>query len=131
MVKRVSLRPVSSYSMRFLKAGFERISLLDKCVDYRALIAVKGERSLYEKLIDASFWEASTHSAKLCVVKRETTAAITMDINRAGPLILATVPVTTNIPAPMMAPTLMAVASSKPSVGFSLSRLSSMLLSAC
>jgi len=45
MVKRVSLRPVSSYSMRFLKAGFERISLLDKCVNYRALIAVKPRRA--------------------------------------------------------------------------------------
>ena len=57
--------------------------------------AAKGEWSLYEKFIDASIWEASTHSAKLSVVKRKTTATITMDINRAGPPIPATMPVTT------------------------------------
>ena len=57
--------------------------------------AAKGEWRLYEKFIDASIWEASTHSAKLSVVKRKTTATITMDINRAGPPIPATMPVTT------------------------------------
>jgi len=43
-----------------------------------------------------------------------------METIRAEPAYSAAIPVTTNMPAPMIAPTLMAVASNKPKDGFSL-----------
>ena len=44
-------------------------------------------------------------------------AAMTRDTNIAEPASPATMPVTTNIPAPMIAPTFMAVASKRDRVG--------------
>src|SRR6185369_8600587 len=57
-------------------------------------------------------------SAKLSAVSSEIAAAISMETTTAEPARAAAIPVTTKMPAPMIAPTPMAVASSRPSVGF-------------
>jgi len=62
----------------------------------------------------------SDNSAKLSAVKKEITAAISMEIIRADPAKPATIPVTTNMPAPIIAPMFRIVASNNPKVGFSL-----------
>jgi len=49
----------------------------------------------------------------------EIIAAISIETIKAEPAKPAAMPVTTNMPAPMIAPTLMAVASNKPKVGLS------------
>ena len=66
-----------------------------------------------------SFGCHAVSSAKLNAVRSEMTAAISMETTRAEPAKPAAMPVTTNMPAPMIAPTLMAVASNKPKVGLS------------
>jgi hypothetical protein len=57
-------------------------------------------------------------------VKTEITAAIAMETTSAEPAKPATMPVTTKIPPPMIAPTFMAVALHKPKYGFSAFRSS-------
>ena len=66
-----------------------------------------------------SFGCHAVSSAKLKAVNMEIIAAISIETIRAEPAKPATMPVTTNMPAPMIAPTLMAVASNKPKVGLS------------
>jgi hypothetical protein len=61
-------------------------------------------------------------------VKTATTAAIAMETTRAEPAKPATMPVTTKIPPPMIAPTFMAVALHNPKYGFSALRSSSLLI---
>jgi hypothetical protein len=57
--------------------------------------------------------------AKLRVVNDAIMPAIMMETMIPGPAIPATMPVTTKIPAPIIAPTLMAVASNSPNARFS------------
>ena len=59
-------------------------------------------------------------SAKLNAVNRAIAAAMSIETIKAEPAKPAAMPVTMNIPAPMIAPTLMAVASNKPKEGFNL-----------
>ena len=56
----------------------------------------------------------AVNSAKLRAVKKATTPAIIMDVTIAEPARPATMPVTTKIPPPMIAPTLMATALQSP-----------------
>jgi len=74
-----------------------------------------------------SFGCHAVSSAKLNAVSRDIIAAISMETMSAEPAKPAAMPVTTNMPAPMIAPTLMAVASNKPKEGLSLERIFSSL----
>lgn len=59
-------------------------------------------------------------SAKLKAVNMDMIAAMSIEMTKAEPAKPAAMPVTTNMPAPIMAPTLIAVASNNPRVRFKL-----------
>ena len=63
-----------------------------------------------------SFGCHAVSSAKLKAVNMEIAAAISIETMRAEPAKPAAMPMTTNMPAPIIAPTLMAVASNNPKV---------------
>ncbi len=65
-----------------------------------------------------SFGCQAVSSAKLKAVARETAAASSIETTRADPARPAAMPITTKMPAPIMAPMLMAAASNRPRLRF-------------
>jgi hypothetical protein len=64
-----------------------------------------------------SFGSHAVSSVKLDAVNNEIAAATIMESKKADPARPAAIPVTTNIPPPIIAPTPIAVASNRPSEG--------------